>query len=268
MATVTKKTLKPPMKARKARREIRSLMIGLCGPAGAGKTLTAMRLAHGLAGGRPVVLIDADNGRGSQYAPREGCEPTFGPPDWTYDFSVVDLEPPFAPKRYASAVKAAAMERPGVIIIDSATQEWIGLGGMLDMVDDAGGTFKEWKVPKRDHNSLMGLTTKFPCHFIFTMRVKERLTQVRVGGKWEIVSEGLHPQAETGLPYDMGLCLMLKGGQVVKEFEEHKVPENMLDLIPYDRPLDEQVGRDLLAWCSPPTSWDDVKAEDTTDEPT
>lgn len=260
---VVKKVIRPPMVAQPARRQIRSLLIALCGPTGSGKTLSALRVATGLAQGEPIVVIDTENSRATQYAPQGDKAATFGAPDWTYDFSVVDLEPPFEPKRYALAVKAAALVKPRVIIVDSTSHEWTGLGGMLDMVDEAGGTFKDWKVPKRQHNRLMGLTTLYPCHFIFCIRVKERLEQVRVAGKWEIVSAGLHPVCETGLPYDMSICLMLKGGvpQPPEIFEEHKLPINMPGIIPMDRPLDEAVGRDLVAWCSPPRSWEDVKEQ-------
>lgn len=259
-------TLRPIPKPQRAERRISSLMIGLCAPSGGGKTLSALRLAAGLtyATSEPIVMIDTENGRGLQYAPSPGTEAS---PPLTYDFMHLSLEKPFSPDRIRNAVYAAAQEKPGVIIIDSMTHEWQGVGGMLDMVDEAGGQFRAWKEPKKKHLNLMNRLSGMPCHVILCMRAKERYEQVSIGGKWEIVNAGFSPVCETGLPYDMTINLLLKGGVPQLKFDCHKFPDNMADLIDFKKPLDEHAGRMLAAWCHPPRSWDDCPTPEPQPEP-
>jgi hypothetical protein len=55
---------------RPAVRESVSLLIGLSGGTGSGKTYSAMRLAHGIAGDQPFAVIDTEAGRAKHYADR------------------------------------------------------------------------------------------------------------------------------------------------------------------------------------------------------
>ena len=57
---------------KKATKAAAKLRLGLIGPAGSGKTMTALRIAHGL-GGR-VAVVDTERGSASLYSGDRGLE--------------------------------------------------------------------------------------------------------------------------------------------------------------------------------------------------
>ena len=93
---------------RPAARQNVSLLIGLAGSSGSGKTYTAMRLAKGIAGDKPFCVIDTEAGRAKHYADQ-------------FKFDHGDLKPPFSPAAYADAIKAADDAHYPVIVVDSFT---------------------------------------------------------------------------------------------------------------------------------------------------
>src|ERR1051326_6849372 len=70
------------------------LRLALAGPPGSGKTFTALSLAHALADGQGVAVIDTEHGSASKYA------------DLFPPFDCVNLET-FHPDLYIEAIKAA-----------------------------------------------------------------------------------------------------------------------------------------------------------------
>ena len=106
----------------KAERKKARLRLALCGPAGSGKTYSALQIAKGL-GGR-IALIDTEHESGSLYA--DLCE-----------FDTASLTPPYTPEKYRNAIAAAEAAGYSVLIIDSFSHAWAGEGGLLDMHDKA-----------------------------------------------------------------------------------------------------------------------------------
>ena len=70
------------------------LRLALAGPPGSGKTFTALSLAHALADGQGVAVIDTEHGSASKYA------------DLFPPFDCVNLDS-FHPDLYVEAIKAA-----------------------------------------------------------------------------------------------------------------------------------------------------------------
>lgn len=101
-----------------ARKGKNSILLGLAGPAKSGKTLSALRVAKGLGG--KIVLIDTENKRALHYADK-------------FDFHHIDFQPPYTPVRYIEAINAAIAAKANVVIVDSASHEWEGEGGILEM---------------------------------------------------------------------------------------------------------------------------------------
>lgn len=161
-----------------------NLLVGLSAASGGGKSHSALRLAHGLRGegAGPICFIDTDNGRGKALAPAPGQEAN--PEESTYSFQYLSLPPPFDPERYLSAVEAAAILGPSVIIIDNMTDEWNGEGGMLEQVDEAAGksSFGNWKEPKRKHKRLMARLRQLNCHLIITLMAEDKMALKGGGG--------------------------------------------------------------------------------------
>lgn len=102
-------------------------LIGLVGTSGGGKTMTALLVARGLVGPKGKVgLVDTENERGSIFA-----ELIPG------GYEALNLSAPFAPLRYVEAIDIAEQSGVECVVIDSATHEWNGEGGYLDMKNAA-----------------------------------------------------------------------------------------------------------------------------------
>jgi len=99
------------MKLQKATRKAVKLRLNISAPSGAGKTMSALRMAYGLCGEwSKVVVIDTENGSASLYS-------------HLGDFNTIDLIPPFTPEKYIQAIEVSEAAGMEVIIIDSTTHE-------------------------------------------------------------------------------------------------------------------------------------------------
>src|SRR5271157_2791359 len=99
-------------------------LIGLYAESGCGKTKSALLLAKGFADDMSKVgMIETESGRGEAYA----SEPDVG------GYQVLSLRKEFSPKLYGEAIALAETMKLQVLIIDSASHEWEGVGGVLDM---------------------------------------------------------------------------------------------------------------------------------------
>ena len=151
-------------------------LIGLYSESGCGKTYSSLLLARGIAGPNgQLVMLDTESRRGSLYA-----DVIPG------GFDVLDLEPPFSPKRYREAIAAIVASKPAAMVVDSASHEWEGDGGVLNMADEIESKSGKpglhcWKVPKLEHGRLMLdlLRLEIPC--VVCVRAKYKTKQVKVG---------------------------------------------------------------------------------------
>ena len=78
---------------KRAQRKQAKLRLLLAGPAGSGKTMSALLLAKGL-GGR-IAVIDTERGSASLYSD-------------VVDFDTLEFNPPYSPERYIQALEGAA----------------------------------------------------------------------------------------------------------------------------------------------------------------
>jgi hypothetical protein len=178
----------------KAERKKARLRLALCGPAGSGKTYSALQIAKGL-GGR-IALIDTEHESGSLYA--DLCE-----------FDTASLTPPYTPDKYRAAITAAEAAGYSVLIIDSFSHAWAGEGGLLDMHDKAaaasrsGNSFTAWREITPQHNALVESLLGARLHVIATLRTKTAYDLVDDGnGKKKPVKIGLAPIQREGVDYE------------------------------------------------------------------
>jgi len=255
---------------RPAAREDVSLLVGLSGGTGSGKTFSGMRLAKGIAGDRPFAVIDTEAGRAKHYADR-------------FKFDHGDLKPPFRPDTYAEAIAAADAAHYPVILVDSTSHEWAGEGGILDWQEDelqrmAGDDFKKreackmaaWIKPKVAHKQMVQRLLQVRAHLILCFRAEPKIEMVRNDqGKMEIVEKksltGLHgwiPITEKNLPYELTASFLLMADHPgvplpIKLQEQHRA------LFPLNEPITEASGARLAAWAKggaaaapePPIDW-------------
>jgi hypothetical protein len=178
--------------------------IALAGPSGSGKTYTALLLAQGLGG--PIAVIDTERGSASKYAD-------------IFEFDVVNMEPPYHPKRFIEGIDLAAKSGYKVLIIDSISHAWNGTGGLLEEVDKiakrqraGGNSFAAWKDATPIQNAFIDAMTGAGLHLIVTMRSKQEYImeqQERRGGRKVNVPKkvGMAPIQRDGVEYEFDLFI-------------------------------------------------------------
>lgn len=174
-----------PFDFRPAVRTNSKLLIGLYGQSGSGKTYSSLLLARGLAGDKgKIAMIDTESGRGELYA-----DVIPG------GYQVAQIAAPFSPQRYIEAIEAAEAYGADVLIIDSGSHEWEGIGGVIDMagiVEQRTGKpgLHCWKEPKIQHQKFMLKLLQTPMHVIVCLRSKYKSRQVKdARGKTMIVKD-------------------------------------------------------------------------------
>jgi len=191
---------------KKATRTRARLRLGLCGPSGAGKTYTALRLAFEIAEargkelGRPgrVAVIDTESGSASKYV---GESPDGFP--WEFE---VDTLATFSPGEYIESLTAAAAEKFDVVVIDSLSHAWEGKDGALEMVDkkkDKGNSFTAWKDVTPLHRRMVDTILSSPFDVIATMRSKvEHVIEPDERGRMVPKKIGTAPIQRQGMEYE------------------------------------------------------------------
>ena len=191
----------------KASRKELKARVALLGPAGSGKSYTALRLAFALAGpDGKVAGIDTEHRSLSKYV----GEAPDGP---RWDFDVMELET-FSPDTYVEGIHLAETAGYAVLIIDSLSHAWAGKNGLLEFVDETakkkairtGGSannFDAWREATPKHNALVEAMLASKLHLIVTMRVKTEYVQEKdERGKTVIRKVGLQPVQRDGLEYE------------------------------------------------------------------
>ena len=180
------------MQFKKAVKHERKLRLAFIGPAGSGKTLTALKVASGLGG--KIGFIDTEQGSAAIYADQ-------------FDFDQLVLDT-FAPSTYVDAIRAAA-DTFDVLIIDSLSHAWTGKNGALEQVDRSkshGGGFGAWRNVTPQHNAMVEAILTAPSHVITTIRSKIEYVQEKdQRGKTQIRKVGMQPVQRDGLEYEFDI---------------------------------------------------------------
>jgi hypothetical protein len=190
------------MQFTKATRTQSKLRMTLDGPAGSGKTYTALRFAHTLAASKPIAVIDTEHGSASKYAGEA--------PDGTpWQFDVAELRT-FSPETYTEAIDAAGRGGYAVLIVDSLSHAWEGKGGALEIKDNVAkntrnNDYTAWRAVTPMHNRMIDAMLQSPCHIITTMRsrmdyVQDLDDRGKVVGIRKI---GMAPIQRPGMEYEM-----------------------------------------------------------------
>jgi nucleoside-triphosphatase THEP1 len=177
---------------KKATKQQARLRLALIGPAGSGKTFTALKLASQL--GQRVAVIDTEHGSAAKYAD-------------LFAFDVLELDT-FSPRTYVEAIKAAEGEGYDVVVVDSLSHAWSGKDGALEQVDRAakrqgGNSFGAWRDVTPQHNALVEAIVGAKTHIIATMRAKTEYVQEKdERGKTVVRKVGLAPVQREGLEFE------------------------------------------------------------------
>jgi hypothetical protein len=193
-----------------ATRKKLKLRMALDGPTGSGKSYTAFRAAHGIAGpDARIAVIDTEHEAMAKYLGEN--------PDGTpWKFEVCDLEY-YAPSTYTAAIREAGRLGFDVLIIDSLSHAWQGVGGALDQVDRKGGnSFTAWKDVTPMHTEMIEAILSSPCHVIATMRSKmDYVLEEQTNKQGKVVQVpkkvGMAPIQRAGTEYEFDVVCDIDG---------------------------------------------------------
>lgn len=181
------------------------LRMALAGPSGSGKTYTALRIAHALADGGKIAVVDTENGSASKYVGEEVDGIT-----WAFD--AAELADDFHPKRFVELIKYAEANGYEVLVIDGLTPAWSGKNGMLDQVDrlaarsKSGSGFNGWRDAKPIEREFWDALIHCKVHLICTLRVKtEYVVEEDQRGRRVPRKVGLAPQQRGDLEYEFDI---------------------------------------------------------------
>lgn len=183
-------------KATKKRAKLRAALFG---PAGSGKTMSALRIATGL-GGR-IGVIDTERGSASLYADR-------------FHFDVLELgKGEWGVRDYCEAIREMADAGIEVLVIDSLSHCWQELLQEVEQIAKAryrGNTWSAWSEGTPLQRDLVDALLTFPGHVLATMRSKtEWTTGESKSGKTTPQRVGLAPEQGKGIEYEFSLLIEL-----------------------------------------------------------
>jgi hypothetical protein len=147
-----------------SRKDIRMKMC-VAGPSGGGKTWSSLEIAKGILGGdlSNCGVLQTESGRAQCYLDKG-------------NFKILEMTPPFSPDKFIEGISAAEKAGLKVLIIDSISDEWSGIGGSLDMHQDASevtkNSFTAWKKITPKHEAVFNKILSSPIHIICTVKKK------------------------------------------------------------------------------------------------
>jgi AAA domain len=220
-----------------ASREQSLARIALDGPAGSGKTWTALTLATMLAGPDGTIgVIDTERRSASKYAP-------------PFRFKTLPLSH-YHPAELVKGLAKAEQHGIDVVCVDTLSKFWSGAGGMLEIVDQAspqygGNQFGGWKVARPIEAEMLEALLAYPGHVIVTMRVKTAY-EVTTGedGKKKPVKIGLAPDQRQNIEYEFDIVGDLDLDNTLT-ISKTRCPELSGAVI---RKPDEKLGKKILDW--------------------
>ncbi|WP_160050740.1 AAA family ATPase [Nocardiopsis sp. FR4] len=216
-----------------ATKEQTKVRAAFTGPPGSGKTYTALKVAAHL--GEPIGVIDTENGSAAEYSTE-------------FDFQHLVMRH-YAPQDLLHAIAAANQAQIGVLIIDTWSKFWNGVGGVLEQVDHlskGGNKFATgWRDIRPVEAAMIEAITSFPGHVIVTMRSKVAYeVQTNSSGKAVPVKIGLKPEQRDGVEYEFSLIGDLDRDHTMTIT---KARAHALDSQVIPRP-GEELAQELLAW--------------------
>lgn len=255
-----------------------NLAIGISGASGSGKTYTALLMARGIAEvvtgrkGAPIGYIDTENRRALHY--KEAF-----PEMLHLDFKAVDDDGNilgFGPERWIAAIDAADAAGLPVVIADSLSHSWEGVGGILDMqaeeldrltseaeakangryaVDPAKFSEQAWIRPKARYRRLIDRIVRANTNVIICNRAKP-VRQVGFGDKsknarqtklrrddvpWDIAGDA-------SMVFEMTVSIILDPSAPGCPVHQIKVADQFKGLLDQRQTMGVDTGRAMAVW--------------------
>lgn len=229
------------MKLRQSERKQAKIKMALQGPAGSGKSYSAILLAKGLTNDnlQKVAIIDTESGSSNLYA-------NLG------SYNVLVLEPPYTPEKYIKAIDICLEAGMQVITIDSLSHVWEEL---LDYHSKLpGNSFTNWSKITPRLNALVNKILQSNAHFIATLRTKQDYVLNQKDGKYVPEKVGLKSVMRDGIDFEFTLVLDIDSKHFAVTSKDRT---NLFNGKP-EFIINTSTGRKILEWCNAPSSGDNV----------
>jgi hypothetical protein len=221
------------LQLKKAQRKQVKLRLNLSAPSGAGKTMSALKIAKGLCNDwSKVAVIDTENGSASLYS-------------HLGDFNIIDLQPPFTPEKYIEAINICTLAGMEVIIIDSSTHEWNCLleeNELLAQASFRGNTWSAWSKTTPRHDRFVNAVLNCTSHVITCTRSK--METIQEGGKVKKV--GMKDMQREGWEYELTVSLNIERDTHLATASKDRTNlfEGQLPFL-----ITEETGKLIKQWC-------------------
>lgn len=231
------------------------IWLGIYGPSGGGKTYSALRLAQGIqqiSGGK-IGLADTESGRALHYADE-------------FDFIHYPFDPPFDPLSYRDMFHQMRDDGITIAIIDSASHEHEGPGGVLEMHEEETEKLAKqwgksrdavkgsgWIRPKSERLKMIDAALRTKMHMIFCFRAQNKMDFKSKNP----TQKGFMPIGGEILVYQMAMtALLLPGAKGHPTWQSKEIGEREMIKLPHwaqamlrdGHPLDEHLGARLAQW--------------------
>lgn len=232
------------------------VLVGIYGPSGSGKSVSALRLAAGIQKvcGGDIHAIDTEARRMLHYADK-------------WKFKHMEFTPPFGPDDYREAIETCVKAGAKIIIVDTASLEHEGEGGVLEThdaeVQRMGGekhNFRAWAKPKAARRKLINRILQLDVHVIFCFRAREKAKPERRSGGGEGLTDlGWMPIAGEEFLYEMTVNVFLPPGangipdwnpKLPGERQMVKLPEQFRASLSDGKQMSEAHGEQLARWAA------------------
>ncbi|MEI7829685.1 MAG: AAA family ATPase [Prolixibacteraceae bacterium] len=222
------------MRLQQAERKQAKIKLGIQGPAGSGKTYSSLLIAFGMTKDwTKIAVVDTENHSADLYA-HLGA------------YNVLTLDKPYSPERYIEAIEICEKAAMQVIILDSISHEWEGIGGILDIHGAMmGNSFTNWSKVTPRHNDFVQKLIQSPCHIIATIRSKQDYVLSERNGKMVPEKVGLKGVTREGMDYEFTLVFDI---DIKHQTTASKDRTNLF----MDKPsfqITEMIGEQIKHWC-------------------
>lgn len=245
-----------------------TLSIGLSGGSGTGKTYSALLMARGIAEtvtgrpGAPIGYVDTENRRALHY------KQAF-PEMMHFDFQAVDESGNvvgFGPERWIEVIDAAEAAGLPVVILDSFSHAWEGVGGVLDLHattldrltrgDDSKKDARSqlaWAEVKPRYRRLIDRIVRAKTNIIICTRAKPVMQDFKTGKnarktKTRRADVPWDPAADGDLMFEMTTMVILDPAAPGCPVHQIKVADQFKGLLDPRRPMGVETGRAMAEW--------------------
>jgi hypothetical protein len=193
------------MAFRKAEPKQAKLKVSIYGPPGAGKTLSTLLLAEGLAKVDKTRVAYVDTERGTDFYAQRVPDRKVHPE--AFDFDAIYTR---TLSTVLSEVKALNPKEHGVVVLDSISHLWESAMDAYTGKLTRGETIPmhAWGKIKKPYKELVAFLINAPVHVFILGRQKNTFdTDPRTG---EMIKTGVSMRAEGETPYEPHICLRME----------------------------------------------------------